>query len=61
MGIELEDEAIEKVTAKVVELGDRKDNITTEDLPYIISDVLGSKLISENIKLKIFMFVMLKN
>lgn len=54
LGIELEDEAIEKVTAKVVELGDRKDNITTEDLPYIISDVLGSKLISENIKLKNF-------
>ncbi|HHY06091.1 MAG TPA: 2-isopropylmalate synthase [Clostridia bacterium] len=52
LGIELEQEAIEKITEKVVELGDKKDHITTEDLPYIISDVLGSKLISENIKIK---------
>jgi len=52
LGIELDQEAIKKITDRVVELGDKKDNITTEDLPYIISDVLGSKLISENIKIK---------
>lgn len=52
LGIELDKEAIAKVTQRVVELGDKKENITTEDLPYIISDVLGSKLINEKIKIK---------
>ena len=52
LGIELDKEAIAKVTQRVVELGDKKENITTEDLPYIISDVLGSKLIHEKIKIK---------
>lgn len=52
LGIELDRESIEKVTRRVVELGDKKENITKEDLPYIISDVLGSKLIKEKIKLK---------
>ena len=26
----------------MIELGDKKENVTTEDLPFIISDVLGS-------------------
>ena len=41
IGIELDPESLRKVTQRVVELGDKKENITTEDLPYIISDVLG--------------------
>ena len=52
LGIELDADSIDRITEKVVELGDKKDNITTEDLPYIISDVLGSKLISKRIKIK---------
>ncbi len=52
LGIELDKESIAKITQRVVELGDKKDSITTEDLPFIISDILGSKLISENIKIK---------
>ena len=28
------------VTSKVIELGDKKEKVTIEDLPYIISDVL---------------------
>ncbi len=52
LGIVLDKEAIEKVTRKVVELGDKKENITTEDLPYIISDVLGGHLIDEKITIK---------
>lgn len=42
---------MEKVTQKVVELGDKKEGITTEDLPYIISDVVGSEIIKEKIKI----------
>ena len=28
------------VTSKVIELGDKKERVTIEDLPYIINDVL---------------------
>jgi D-citramalate synthase len=52
LGIELEPEALRKVTQRVVELGDRKKNISTEDLPYIISDVLGRELLPEKIKIR---------
>lgn len=50
LGIELDKESVAKVTQRIVELGDRKENITTEDLPYIITDVLGSRFIEEKIK-----------
>ena len=51
LGIELSPEAMLKVTKKVVELGDKKKTITKEDLPYIISDVLGNEVIQEKIKI----------
>lgn len=41
-GLSLNPESIEKITQRVIELGDKKENVTTEDLPFIISDVLGS-------------------
>lgn len=31
-----------RVTQYIVELGDRKEIVTAEDLPYIVSDLLGS-------------------
>jgi (R)-citramalate synthase len=40
-GLDLNQESLEKVTQRVIELGDKKENVTTEDLPFIISDVLG--------------------
>ncbi len=40
MGIKLDDEAMSKVTARIVELGDKKEQLTQDDLPYIVSDVL---------------------
>lgn len=52
LGIELSSEAMKKVTDRVVELGDKKKTITKEDLPYIISDVLGSETVAEKITLK---------
>jgi len=52
LGIELDPEALKKVTQRVVELGDKKENITTEDLPYIISDVLGRELFQEKIRIR---------
>ncbi|HEY8937783.1 MAG TPA: alpha-isopropylmalate synthase regulatory domain-containing protein [Cyclobacteriaceae bacterium] len=52
LGIELDPEALKKVTQRVVELGDKKENISTEDLPYIISDVLGRESFQEKIKIR---------
>src|SRR5690606_37338416 len=45
-------EALRKVTQRVVELGDKKENITKDDLPYIISDVLGRELFPEKIRIR---------
>ena len=42
LGLELENEEMLLVTQKVVELGDKKETITTEDLPYIVREVLGT-------------------
>ncbi len=41
LGISLGDEELKKVTARVIALGDKKQKVTLDDLPYIISDVLG--------------------
>ncbi|MBK8808060.1 MAG: 2-isopropylmalate synthase [Bacteroidales bacterium] len=49
LGIELEPEIMQKVTQKVIELGDKKETITTEDLPYIIREVIGDKQTQEEI------------
>jgi D-citramalate synthase len=42
LGLKLSDEDLKKVTQRVIELGDMKETVTKEDLPYIISDVLNS-------------------
>ena len=52
LGIELDAEAMKKVTKRVIELGDRKENVTADDLPFIISDVLNSELIEQKIKIR---------
>ena len=49
-GLSLDPEELAKVTQRVIELCDKKENVTTEDLPFIIADVLGN----ENINYKIF-------
>jgi D-citramalate synthase len=40
MGIELPDADRDLVLQRIIELGDRKHIVTTEDLPYLIADVL---------------------
>jgi (R)-citramalate synthase len=49
LGISLEPVELAKVTQRIIELGDKKERVTTEDLPYIISDVLQNNSISHNI------------
>ena len=40
LGLQLNDDDLKKVTQRIIELGDKKQVVTKEDLPYIISDVL---------------------
>lgn len=42
LGLSLNENQLKKVTKRVIELGDKKELVTTEDLPYIITDVLGN-------------------
>lgn len=51
LGIELDKDEMKKITEKVIELGDKKETVTKDDLPYIISDVLKSEKIIEKIKI----------
>jgi len=53
LGIKLSPEQIKLVTARVVELGDRKEAVTREDLPYIISDVLKGEFAKSEDRIRI--------
>jgi len=47
LGIDIDESSMRKVTERIVELGDKKEMVTTEDLPYIVSDVLHHDTISD--------------
>jgi D-citramalate synthase len=51
LGIQLSDQDLKKVTQRIIELGDRKEVVTQNDLPYIISDVLDSNAIEERVQI----------
>ena len=51
-GLSLSPDSLSKVTHRVIELGDKKENVTQEDLPFIIADVLGSDKITYKIFIK---------
>lgn len=53
LGIKLSPEQIKIVTDRVVELGDKKENLSKEDLPFIIADVLkgGYGATKDNIRI----------
>ena len=51
LGIELDDEVMAKVTKRVIELGDRKELVSLDELPYIVSDVLKNDQDNANIKI----------
>src|SRR5665647_2572899 len=52
IGIRLEPEDLKRVTDKVIELADKKESVTSDDLPYILSDVLKSETVLEKIRLR---------
>ncbi|MCG1037061.1 alpha-isopropylmalate synthase regulatory domain-containing protein [Polaribacter sargassicola] len=49
LGLSLNDEDLKKVTQRIIELGDKKEVVSQEDLPYIISDVLDSDTIEKSV------------
>ena len=52
LGLHINEEDLKKVTKRIIELGDKKERVTAEDLPYIISDVLNSSDFKEKIIIK---------
>jgi len=49
LGLSLNDEELKKVTQRIIELGDKKEVVSQDDLPYIISDVLNSEAIEKRV------------
>ncbi len=50
LGIELDPVSLKRVTDRIIELADEKETITSEDLPYIVSDVLDSDLVEQKVR-----------
>ncbi len=42
LGFNLDAGSLKRLTARIIELGDKKENITLDDLPYIIADILDN-------------------
>ena len=55
LGLELTPEQTQKVTRRITELGDRKEVVTQEDLPFIVSDVLKHTASEDRVKLMGYM------
>ena len=52
LGLKLDEESMRKVTERIIQLGDKKELVTQEDLPYIVSDVLKHDVEDDRVKLK---------
>ncbi len=58
LGIELDDESMTKVTARIIELGDKKQIVSLDELPYIISDVLKNGTEDNDIQMLNYSFAL---
>ena len=52
LGLSLNDADLKKVTQRIIELGDKKEIVTKEDLPFIISDVLDTSGLQQRVFIK---------
>ncbi|MEN8118659.1 MAG: alpha-isopropylmalate synthase regulatory domain-containing protein [Bacteroidota bacterium] len=50
LGIELDAESLKKVTNKIIDLADQKETITSDELPYIVADVLENDFFEQKVK-----------
>ena len=51
LGLELTPEQMQRVTKRITELGDRKEVVTLDDLPFIVSDVLKHDVAEDKVRL----------
>lgn len=51
LGIDVDEATMAKVTQRIIELGDKKQLVTQEELPYIVSDVLKQDSVKQDIKI----------
>ena len=51
LGLELTAEQTKRVTQRIIELGDKKELVTQEDLPFIVNDVLKHGTTEEHVRL----------
>ncbi|GLR16202.1 alpha-isopropylmalate synthase regulatory domain-containing protein [Portibacter lacus] len=49
LGLSLNDDELKKVTQRIIELGDKKEIVSKDDLPFIISDVLDSNTFTQKV------------
>lgn len=57
LGLKLNQEDLKLVTQRIIELGDKKETVTKEDLPYIISDILDSHTYEDKIVIESYVLV----
>ncbi|WP_323490251.1 alpha-isopropylmalate synthase regulatory domain-containing protein [Flavobacterium sp. PL02] len=57
LGLKLNQEDLKLVTQRIIELGDKKETVTKEDLPYIISDVLNSHTYQDKITIQSYVLM----
>lgn len=51
LGIEVDDELAKKITARIIELGDKKEMVSPDELPYIVSDILKNGIDNQDIQI----------
>lgn len=51
LGIHLSQDEMKQVTDRIIELGDKKETITQDDLPFIVNDVLGNNIESQSVEI----------
>lgn len=51
LGIDVDEETMKKITARVIEMGDKKQMVSTDELPYIVSDILKNGLGNQDIQM----------
>jgi D-citramalate synthase len=51
LGIEVDDESVKKITERIIELGDKKELVSPDELPYIVSDVLKNGTDNQDIQM----------
>ena len=50
LGIVLDSDSLKLVTSRIIELADNKETITSDDLPYIVADVLENDFLEQKVK-----------